>query len=307
MRRTYWKSPLHIIIFAIFVGSIALAGLFIFIACIGLFVNGVPAEGESEPVSDFCFNGCLVSLIVWIFSIPVFVADLVIYLINKKRFNNKTPNNVELSLNTESVTKAVESTQKMMTDGGMIADIKKEGEEIPAPLHTFPITKEAKRFGVSLFLSWFMMGPAMIFIAILGVAISFLMQLLMNLNNPINAVIPACIMSGIVIVIVIGFFFILAAAMHSNRKNVNASDMCINIYEDRFENYYKFETVREGLKGELRYKFPYKKAKTFETKKFFAVKNIVNGQAVSMYMTKDELGEAIEIIKQKIKEAKNKN
>lgn len=264
----------------------------------------MPAEDAKDPFGDFCFNGCFVSMIVWVFSVPIFIADLVIYLVNKKRFKNKAPSNVELSLNTESVTKVVESTQKVMTEGGMIADIKKEGEEIPAPLHTFPITKEAKRFGVSLFLSWFMMGPAMIFIAILGVALSFLMQLLMNLNNPINAVIPASIMSGIIIVIVVGFFFILAAAMHSNRKNVNASDMCINIYEDRFENYYKFETVREGLKGELRYKFPYKKAKTFETKKFFAVKNIVNGQAVSMYMTKDELSEAIEIIKQKVKEAK---
>ena len=126
---TYWKSPLHIIIFSLFVGSIALAGLFIFIACIGLFVNGVPAEGESEPVSDFCFNGCLVSLIVWIFTIPVFVADLVIYLVNKKRFNKKVPSNVEVSLNTESVVQAVEKT-KIMTEGGMIADIKKEGEEM---------------------------------------------------------------------------------------------------------------------------------------------------------------------------------
>ena len=306
MRRTYWKSPLHIIIFSLFVGSIALAGLFIFIACIGLFVNGVPAEGESEPVSDFCFNGCLVSLIVWIFTIPVFVADLVIYLVNKKRFNKKVPSNVEVSLNTESVVQAVEKT-KIMTEGGMIADIKKEGEEMPTPLYSFPITKENKSFKVSLFLAWFMIGHAMISIAILGIALCFLIHLLINLNNPIDAVVPASIMSGIIIVIVIGFFFILASAMHSNRKNVKSSDMCINIYEDRFENYYKFETIREGLKGELKYKFPYKKAKTFETKKFYAVKNVVNGQVVAMYMTKDELGEAIEIIKQKIKEANKKN
>ena len=308
MRKTYWKSPLHIIIFAFFVGSLAFVGLFLFIEFIHLFVSGVPAEDTKDPFGDFCFNGCLVSMIVWVFSVPIFITDLVIYLVNKKRFKNKAPSNVELSLNTESVTKVVESTQKVMTEGGMIADIKKEGEEVPPPLRTFPIANnDDKKYKDSLFLTWFMIGKGLTVIAILGVALTYLLHLLFNLNNPMKMIVPASIMSGVIVVVVVGFFFILASSMHSNRKNVKQSDACINIYEDRFEQYCKFETVRESLKGELRYKFAYKKAKTFETKKMLAVKNLVNGQVVAMFMTKDELGEAIEIIKEKIKEANKKN
>ena len=37
-----------------------------------------------------------------------------------------------------------------------------------------------------------------------------------------------------------------------------------------------------------------------------AVKNRVNGQVSSILMTKDDLAEAIEIVKEKIKAAKNK-
>lgn len=306
MRRSYWKSPLHIIIFAIFVGSIALAGLFVFIACIGLFVNGVPAEGESEPFSESCFNGCLVSLIVWIFSIPVFVTDLIIYLVNKKRFESKTPSNIEMSLNTESVTQMVESTKKVMTDGGAIVDIKKESEEGPAPLYSFPTEQKPVRFKTSLFLLWFMLGKTTILILLVGIALIFGIQFLLNLANPQEAIVPSIIISSITLVLVVGLFFILVAGLQNNRKNTKASDMHINIYEEYFEQYYKFETIREGLRGEFRYKFYYNKSKTFETKKMLAAKTRVNGQISSIIMTKDDLAEAIEIVKEKIKAAKKK-
>lgn len=310
MFRPYWKHPLHIIIFILFVASIALVGVFIFASIIGAIISGVPVDPDTpDPFFDACFMGAAISFVVWLFSIPVFVTDLIIYLVNKKRFKSKTPSNIEMSLNTDSVVKAVESQKKVMTDGGAIVDIKKEGEEGPTPLKSFPINESpsAKSFKASLFLLTFMLGKTILLILIVGLALIAGLELLFNLNNPINAVIPMIILSCITLVLVVGIFFLLASGIHNNRKNTKASDMCINIYEDYFEQYYKFETIREGLRGEFRYKFQYAKSKTFETKKILAIKTRVNGQISAMILTKDDKNEAIDTIKEKIKAAKKKN
>ena len=308
MFRPYWKNPLHVIIFIFFVASISLVGIFIIAAMIGAIATGLNVDPEApNPFYDACFTGAGISLLVWVFSIPVFVTDLIIYLVNKKRFNNKIPSNIEMSLNTESVTKMVESTKKVMTDAGAIVDVKNDQYEGPTPLYSFPTEQKPVRFKTSLFLLWFMLGKVMILILVVGIALIFGLQFLLNLANPQEAIIQASILSSITFVIIVGIFFIFAAGVQSNRKNTKASDMCINIYDDYFEQYYKFETIREGLRGEFRYKFQYAKSKTFETKKMLAVKNRVNGQVSSILMTKDDLAEAIEIVKEKIKAAKKKN
>lgn len=308
MFRPYWKNPLHIIVFGLLVGSITLAGFFLIAAVIAIAVRGVPADPNvPDPVYDACFMGAAICFLVWIFSIPVFVTDLIIYLVNKKRFNNKIPSNIEMSLNTESVTKMVESTKKVMTDAGAIVDVKNDQYEGPTPLYSFPTEQKPVKFKTSLFLLWFMLGKVMILILVVGIALIFGLQFLLNLANPQEAIIQASILSSITFVIIVGIFFIFAAGVQSNRKNTKASDMHINIYEEYFEQYYKFETIREGLRGEFRYKFYYNKSKTFETKKMLAVKNRVNGQVSSILMTKDDLAEAIEIVKEKIKAAKKKN
>lgn len=309
MFRPYWKNPLHIIVFGLLVGSITLAGFFLIAAVIAIAVRGVPADPNvPDPVYDACFMGAAICFLVWIFSIPVFVTDLIIYLVNKKRFKSKTPSNIEMSLNTESVVKAVESQKKVMTDGGAIVDIKKEGEEGPTPLKSFPLNEspKAKSFKTSLFLLTFMLGKTILLILIVGIALIVGLEFLLNLNNPMSAIIPAIIISSITFVVMVGIYFLLAAGIHNNRKNTNASDMCINIYEDYFEQYYKFETIREGLRGEFRYKFQYAKSKTFETKKILAIKTRVNGQISAMILAKDDKNEAIDTIKEKIKAAKNK-
>ncbi len=309
MFRPYWKNPLHIIVFISFVGSIFVAGLFLIASVIGLAIGGVPVDPEvPNPFYDACFMGAAVCFVVWLFTIPIFFTDLIIYLVNKKRFKSKTPSNIEMSLETESVTKMVESTKKVMTDGGAIVDIKKESEEGPTPLYSFP-TKETpaiKSFKTSLFLLTFMLGKTILLILIVGIALIVGLEFLLNLNDPMSAVIPAIIISSVTFVLIVGIYFLLAAGIHNNRKNTKSSDMCINIYEDYFEQYNKFETIREGLRGEFRYKFTYAKSKTFETKKMLAVKTRVNGQVSSLIMTKDDLAEAIEIIKEKIKAAKQK-
>ena len=309
MFKPYWKNPLHIIVFGLLVGSITLAGFFLIAAVIAIAVRGVPADPNvPDPVYDACFMGAAICFVVWIFSIPVFVTDLIIHLVNKKRFKSKTPSNIEMSLNTESVVKAVESQKKVMTDGGAIVDIKKEGEEGPAPLKSFPINEAptAKSFKASLFLLTFMLGKTILLILIVGIALIVGLEFLLNLNNPMSAIIPAIIISSITFVVMVGIYFLLAAGIHNNRKNTNASDMCINIYEDYFEQYYKFETIREGLRGEFRYKFQYAKSKTFETKKILAIKTRVNGQISAMILTKDDKNEVIDTIKEKIKAAKKK-
>lgn len=310
MFKPYWKNPLHIIVFGLLVGSITLAGFFLIAAVIAIAVRGVPADPNvPDPVYDACFMGAAICFVVWIFSIPVFVADLIIYLVNKKRFKSKTPSNIEMSLNTESVVKAVESQKKVMTDGGAIVDIKKEGEEGPTPLKSFPLNEspKAKSFKTSLFLLTFMLGKTILLILIVGIALIVGLEFLLNLNNPMSAIIPAIIISSITFVVIVGIYFLLAAGIHNNRKNTKASDMCINIYDDYFEQYYKFETIREGLRGEFRYKFQYAKSKTFETKKILAIKTRVNGQISAMILTKDDKNEAIDTIKEKIKAAKKKN
>lgn len=307
MFRPYWKNPLHVIIFIFFVASISLVGVFIIAAMMGAIATGLNVDPEApNPFYDACFTGAGISLLVWVFSIPVFVTDLIIYLVNKKRFNNKIPSNIEMSLNTESVTKMVESTKKVMTDAGAIVDVKNDQYEGPTPLYSFPTEQKPVRFKTSLFLLWFMLGKVMILILVVGIALIFGLQFLLNLANPQEAIVQAIILSSITFVIIVGIFFIFAAGVQNNRKNTKASDMHINIYEEYFEQYYKFETIREGLRGEFRYKFYYNKSKTFETKKMLAVKNRVNGQVSSILMTKDDLAEAIEIVKEKIKAAKNK-
>lgn len=310
MFKPYWKNPLHIIVFGLLVGSITLAGFFLIAAVIAIAVRGVPADPNvPDPVYDACFMGAAICFLVWIFSIPVFVTDLIIYLVNKKRFNNKIPSNIEMSLNTESVTKMVESTKKVMTDAGAIVDVKNDQYEGPTPLKSFPLNEspKAKSFKTSLFLLTFMLGKTILLILIVGIALIVGLEFLLNLNDPMSAIIPAIIISSITFIVIVGIYFILAAGIHNNRKNTNASDMCINIYDDYFEQYYKFETIREGLRGEFRYKFQYAKSKTFETKKILAIKTRVNGQISAMILTKDDKNEAIDTIKEKIKAAKKKD
>ena len=309
MFRPYWKNPLHVIIFIFFVASISLVGIFIIAAMIGAIATGLNVDPEApNPFYDACFTGAGISLLVWVFSIPVFVTDLIIYLVNKKRFNNKIPSNIEMSLNTESVTKMVESTKKVMTDAGAIVDVKNDQYEGPTPLKSFPLNEspKAKSFKTSLFLLTFMLGKTILLILIVGIALIVGLEFLLNLNDPMSAIIPAIIISSITFVVIVGIYFLLAAGIHNNRKNTKASDMCINIYDDYFEQYYKFETIREGLRGEFRYKFQYAKSKTFETKKILAIKTRVNGQISAMILTKDDKNEAIDTIKEKIKAAKNK-
>ena len=92
MFRPYWKNPLHVIIFIFFVASISLVGVFIIAAMMGAIATGLNVDPEApNPFYDACFTGAGISLLVWVFSIPVFVTDLIIYLVNKKRFNNKIP------------------------------------------------------------------------------------------------------------------------------------------------------------------------------------------------------------------------
>ena len=162
----------------------------------------------------------------------------------------------------------------------------------PTPLKSFPLNEspKAKSFKTSLFLLTFMLGKTILLILIVGIALIVGLEFLLNLNDPMSAII-----------------FIFAAGVQSNRKNTKASDMHINIYEEYFEQYYKFETIREGLRGEFRYKFQYAKSKTFETKKILAIKTRVNGQISAMILTKDDKNEAIDTIKEKIKAAKKKD
>ena len=128
------------------------------------------------------------------------------------------------------------------------------------------------------------------------------LNMLFNINNPQEAIIPSIISASAAILFLLLIFVILVVNANANKKKAiqTTKEMGIRIYSDHIEQY---NIVTKGdSEAEIRYKVPFLKMKHLETKRAFYFRSYNNGQVVALRLDKSEMPEeAIILIKNKIK------
>lgn len=272
-----------------------------FVIDIALAMGHVDENGVLDPNYQSPMTIVVVVLVLLlIFTLSMFVIDL-IYYFSVKRRSKKTGNNVAIKVkgdNEKENTVINDAHAKFMT-AGIVADITSQTAELDVEYQykTNPSTKLSETVALLVYVLFFPLLLSILAIMLLGIGLN----LLVNLNNLQDAVVPIIITVSASIGAFFLFFGIVIFRNNAAKKRaIKTTKECgIRIYSDYVEQYvvvYKGET-----EAEIDYKVPFLKSKHLETKKALFIKGKNNGQVVAIRLNKSEMSEeALILIKSKL-------
>ena len=259
--------------------------------------NGVIDPAYESPTTVAVVITFLISVLALIF----FIVDLIYYFNVKKRIKRNTTNNVEIKVKSDDpkVNSALDDAQAKFMTAGIVADLNKQTEidaEYSYKLERVVNNKET--FCLFLYTLYKPFGITILAAILMCVGLN----MLFNINNPQEAIIPSIISASAAILFLLLIFVILVVNANANKKKAleTTKEMGIRIYSDHIEQY---NIVTKGdSEAEIRYKVPFLKMKHLETKKAIYCRGYNNGQVVALRLDKSEMPEeAIILIKNKIK------
>ena len=185
-------------------------------------------------------------------------------------------------------------------NAGIVADINSQTTDLDVEYQykTAPSIKLGETIALLMYVLFAPLLVCVLVIMLFGVGLN----LLANINNLQDAVVPIIItLSGCLITFVLFFAIIIIRTNSAKKRSIKTTkETGIRIYSDHLEQY--TIVLKDETEAEIRYKVPFFKAKHLETKKGFFIKGKQNGQIVAIRLNKSEMPEeAFVLIKNKLK------
>jgi hypothetical protein len=258
--------------------------------------NGVVDPEYESPTTTVVAIMTFITFIVLIF----FIADLIVYFNVKKRLK-KTGNNIEISVKSddEKVNKALDETKTKFMTAGLVADVNTQTSELDVE-YAYKINKlinTKETVPLFLYILYKPLGIGLLALILMCVALN----MIFNINNPKDAILPIIISVAVSFLIIILFFiFLVVRANNAKKKAVEyTKEIGMRIYADHLEQYNI--VTKDNQEAEIRYKVPFLKMKHLETKRAFYCRGYNNGQVVALRLDKSDMPEeALILIKNKL-------
>ena len=306
---SYWKSKRHVTIFVIS-AALSFASVAFFIASmIASFASKAPTLQEDPVVSALLFLFVLFVLLDALFFV-VFLVDLILFFVQRKRIRNAKQSNVEVELKDSPITlKNKDEKVTTVIGDNVIADIKVgEGSAQEYELDTKEEFKPSYKHCLMIqsYGSWpaLAVGIPLIIVLLIG------LNLLLNLNDVVRGFIYSAICAGAVIAVFALLFFLIPILMVKRQKTLKPVDSGIRIYGDNIEYYMEIDQEIKGqrLNAVLKTKFNFSLAKHLETKNYFLMKQKVNNQTAVLIIEKKTADERLlPAVKDKFNQYKKAN
>ena len=296
----YWKSKRHVSHFVILMVCITTLIVSFFFDVIDYMrhadANGVVDPDYESPTTIIV----VIAFLVTVFVLILFIVDLVYYFNVKSRLKRSSANNIEISIKTddEKVNAALNETNAKFLKAGLVADINKQTEidaEYAYKLELKVDTKET--FPLFLYILYKPLTIGLIAIIVICAGLN----LLININNPKDAIIPTiiCCSASILFLVFIFLFLVFRANASKKKAILNTKEMGFRIYAEHIEQYNIIE--KDGSEAEIRYKVPFFKMKHLETKRAIYCRGLNNGQVVALRLDKSQMPEeALILFKSKL-------
>ena len=297
----YWKTKRHVIHFiALMVSFFLMFNTFV-IDCF-LAMKHVDENGVLDPNYESPFTiVVIIMVLLFFFTFTMFVCDL-IYYFNVKIRSKKSGNNIEIKVkgDNEENNAAVNDAHTKFMNAGIVADINSQTTDLDVEYQykTAPSIKLGETIALLMYVLFAPLLVCVLVIMLFGVGLN----LLANINNLQDAVVPIIItVSGCLIVFVLFFAIIIIRTNSAKKRSIKTTkETGIRIYSDHLEQY--TIVLKDETEAEIRYKVPFFKAKHLQTKKGFFIKGKQNGQIVAIRLNKSEMPEeAFVLIKNKLK------
>ena len=297
----YWKTKRHVIHFIALMVSLAAFTILFWIDVFD-YMKHMDASGNIDPNYQ---SPTTVAVVILSFLVVVafifFLFDLIFYLNVKKRLKKTNGNNIEINVKSEEkeVNKALDDAKAKLVTSGLVADVNAQTEidaEYAYKMKLEVNTKET--FPLFLYILYKPLTFALIILLTLNVGLN----LLINIDNLSDAIIPIIVGTSVSILIIVLFFIVLVARANKGKRKAifTTNELGIRIYADHLEQYNVI--AKDGTEAEIRYKVPFLKMKYLETKKSFYCRSYNNGQVVALRLDKTQMPEeALILLKAKLK------
>jgi len=258
--------------------------------------NGVVDPEYESPTTTVVVIMTFITFIVLIF----FIVDLIVYFNVKKRLK-KTGNNIEITVKSddEKVNKALDETKTKFMSAGLVADVNTQTSELDVE-YAYKINKlinTKETVPLFLYILYKPLGIGLLALILMCVALN----MIFNINNPKDAILPIVIsVAASFLIIILFFVFLVVRANNAKKKAVEyTKEIGMRIYADHLEQYNI--VTKDNQEAEIRYKVPFLKMKHLETKRAFYCRGYNNGQVVALRLDKSDMPEeALILIKNKL-------
>ena len=252
--------------------------------------NGVVDPAYESPTTI----AVVITFFITIVALICFITDLIFYFNVKKRMKNKN-NNIEISVKSDDqkLNTALDTAQAKFMTAGLVADLNKQTEIDAEYAYKMELTVKTKETA-PLFL-YILYKPFGLTLLIL-LAMCTGLNLLFNMSDLKQAIVPIIISCSVSILFFVGFFiFLVVRANKSKKKAIQTTkEMGFRIYSDHIEQYNIL--LKDDSEVEIRYKVPFLKMKYLETKRAFYFRGYNNGQVVALRLDKKEMPEEAYIL-----------
>ena len=297
---SYWKSKRHVFHFVMLMVAL-LALSIIFWVDIMQYMKHIDANGVVDPEYESPTTTVVVIMTFITFIVLIFfIVDLIVYFNVKKRLK-KTGNNIEISVKSddEKVNKALDETKTKFMSAGLVADVNTQTSELDVE-YAYKINKlinTKETVPLFLYILYKPLGIGLLALILMCVALN----MIFNINNPKDAILPIVIsVAASFLIIILFFVFLVVRANNAKKKAVEyTKEIGMRIYADHLEQYNI--VTKDNQEAEIRYKVPFLKMKHLETKRAFYCRGYNNGQVVALRLDKSDMPEeALILIKNKL-------